>query len=155
MNPPPHPGSRPLWRRLALALGIGLVATVAGSAAGAVVLGLGVAVGEGPQALRATPAFVVYGVILGPVLAWPATLLALPALWLLAPVRRRRPLLPAAGAVAGALSVLVQVTAEAGLDSLGWTMLTAGAVGGLSAGGVFAAFVPKSDARGGANSALP
>lgn len=75
--------------------------------------------------------------ILGPVLAWPVTLIVLPA----------------AGAVAGALSVLVQVTAEAGLGPLGWTMLTAGAVGGLAAGGVFVAFVPKRDARGGANSA--
>lgn len=47
------------WRRLAFALGIGLVATVAGSAAGAVVLGVVGAVAHGPQALRATPAFVV------------------------------------------------------------------------------------------------
>ncbi len=138
-----EPGARPFWHRPAAALAIGLLATVAGSAAGAVTIGLGSALTDGPQALRATPGFVVYGVILGPVLAWPATLVALPAAFLLVPRRFLRPVLLAGGAVAGGLSVLVQVTAEAGLDPLGWTMLAAGAVGGLAAGAVFAAFVPR------------
>jgi|GEM_PF-4639334 len=133
----------PLWLRVLAALGIGLLATPVGSAAGAILLGLIGAVYEGWYMLRGIPAFVFYGMFFGPVLAWPVTLVVLPGLWLFFPLRRRRRALLLAGPLAGAAILTERVVNEAGLGTLSWAMVAAGAAGGLAAGAVFAAFVPS------------
>jgi len=133
----------PFWRRLPAALGIGLLATPAGAAAGAVLLGLAGAGYEGWHMLRGLPAFVFYGVIFGPVLAWPVTLVVLPAVWLFSPLRHRRRALWLAGPLAGAAVLTERVVNETGLGTLSGVMIAAGTVGGLAAGAVFRAFVPR------------
>lgn len=133
----------PFWRRLLLALGIGLLATVAGCAAGAVALGLIGALSEGVQMLRAIPAFVIYGMIFGPVLAWPVTLVVLPAGWLFFPPLRRRLALLVIGPLAGTLTLYLRLVNETELGGVAWAMIAAGTVGGLVAAAVFAAFDPR------------
>jgi hypothetical protein len=137
----------PFWRRLLMALGIGLLATVAGSAAGAILLAVLGAVYEGWHVLRGMPAFVFYGVIFGPVLAWPVTLVVLPGIWLFVPLRHRRRGLWLAGLLAGAAVLTERVLTEAGLGTLSWVMVACGTLGGLVAGLVFGAFVPRSGAE--------
>ncbi len=143
MTTRPGPSSRDHGRRLAAALGIGMVATVAGSGAGALTLGLLGVLYEGPALLRAVPAVLLYGLILGPVFAWPVTLVVLPAVRLFAPPRFLRSALPAGGILAGAGTLLARVAEDPGLGRMGWTMVAAGAVGGLVAGLVFVAFLPR------------
>lgn len=143
----------PFWRRLPAALGIGLLATPAGSAAGAVLLSVLGAVFEGGHVLRGMPAFVFYGVIFGPVLAWPVTLVVLPAIWLFFPLRHRRHALWLAGPLAGAAVLCERVVTHEGLGTLSWVMVAAGTLGGLVAGIMFAAFVPRL--RGEAGAAPP
>ncbi len=133
----------PFWRRLPAALGVGLLATVTGAAAGAILLGVVGAVYEGWHVLRGIPAFVFYGVIFGPVLAWPVTLVVLPAVWLFFPIRHRRHALLLAGPLAGAAVLTERVVNETGLGTLSGVMVAAGTVGGLAAGAVFRAFVPR------------
>lgn len=133
----------PFWRRLLAALGLGLLATVAGSAVGAMLVGLLGAVYEGWHVLRGLPAFVFYGVIFGPVLAWPVTLVVLPAVWLFVPLRHRRYALWLAGPLAGAAALSERVVTHDGLGTLSWVMVAAGTLGGLVAGAVFGAFVPR------------
>lgn len=133
----------PFWRRLLTALGIGLLATPAGSAAGAVLLGVVGAAYEGWHVLRGIPAFVLYGVILGPVLAWPVTLVVLPAVWLFFPLRHRRHALLLAGPLAGAAVLSERVVLHDGLGTLSGVMMAAGTLGGLVAGLVFGAFLPR------------
>lgn len=135
----------PFWRRLLAALGIGLLATVAGCAAGAVALGLIGAAYEGWHVLRGIPAFVFYGVIFGPVLAWPVTLVVLPAGWLFFPPLRRRWGLLVAGPLAGTATLYLRLVNETELGGAAWAMIAAGTVGGLAAAAVFAAFVPRSN----------
>ena len=133
----------PFWRRLLASLGIGLLATVAGSAVGAMLVGLLGAISEGWHVLRGLLALVFYGAIFGPVLAWPVTLVLLPAVWLFIPLRHRRYALLLAGSLAGAAVLSERVLTEAGLGNLSGVMVMAGAVGGLAAGVVFRAFVPR------------
>jgi hypothetical protein len=133
----------PFWLRLLQALGLGLLATGAGCAAGAVILGLIGALSEGVQMLRAIPAFVLYGVIFGPVLAWPVTLIVLPVGWLFCPPLRRRMALLVVGPVAGAVTLYLRLVNETELGGVAWAMIAAGTVGGLVAAVVFAAFVPR------------
>jgi hypothetical protein len=128
---------------LLLALAIGLLATVAGSAAGAVILGLIGALSEGVQMLRAIPALVLYGVILGPVLAWPVTLVVLPVGWLLFPPLRRRFALLVVGPLAGTVTFYLRLVNETELGGVAWAMIAAGTVGSLVAAAIFAAFVPR------------
>ncbi|HRI83060.1 MAG TPA: hypothetical protein PLF88_11525 [Opitutaceae bacterium] len=142
-GPPSNKAGLP--RRFLVALGIGVLATIAGSAAGAVVLGLIGAVAEGVQMLRAIPAFVLYGVIFGPVLAWPVTLVVLPAGWLFFPARHRRRALLGVGPLAGALTLYFRLVNETELGGVAWAMIAAGTVGGLVAAAVFVAF-PRPDA---------
>ncbi len=132
------------WMRVLSALGIGVLAMLVGSAAGALTLGLIGILFEGAKMLRVIPAFVFYGVLFGPVLAWPATLVMLPAIWLYYPLRHRRVALLVGGALTGTATLIGRVLLEAGLGPLGWTMVAAGTVGGLAAGAVFGAFVPRS-----------
>lgn len=143
----------PFWRRLLVALGLGLLATVAGSAAGAILLGVVGAVVEGWHVLRGIPALVFYGVIFGPVLAWPVTLVVLPAVWLFVPLRYRRYALWLAGPLAGAAVLSERVVTHEGLGTLSWVMVACGTLGGLVAGIMFAAFVPR--VRGEAGAAPP
>lgn len=145
MNPPrePPPPARPpgsSWRRLLAALGIGVLATFAGSGVGAVTLGLFGAVHEGAHTLRIIPAFVLYGMFFGPVLAWPVTLGVLPAIWLTCPPRFRRAALLVAGPLTGALAVYARLAAETDLGAVSWAMVSAATAGGLAAGVVFAVF---------------
>lgn len=150
MNTDPLPASEkppvPRWRRLLLALGIGLLATPVGSAAGAILLGLIGAAFEGWHVLRGLPAFAFYGIIFGPVLAWPVTLVVLPGVWLICPHRHRRRALLIAGPLAGAAVLAARVLTETGLGTLSWVMVAAGAAGGLAAGAVFRAFVARPNA---------
>lgn len=139
----------PFWLRLLQALGIGLLATGAGCAAGAVALGLIGALYEGLQMLRAIPAFVLYGVIFGPVLAWPVTLVVLPAGWLFLPPLRRRWALLVVGPLAGTVTLYLRLVNETELGGVAWAMIAAGTVGGLVAGIVFGAFVPRPGAEAG------
>lgn len=125
----------PFWRRLLAALGIGLLATPVGSAAGAFLLGLIGVLHEGWHVLRGVPAFVFYGVIFGPVLAWPVTLVVLPMGRMFFPLRHRRLWLLLTGPLAGALVLTERTVNETGASSLSWVMVAAGAV--------FRAFVPR------------
>lgn len=141
------PRTVPFWRRLLAALGIGLLATPAGSAAGALLLGLAGAWLEGWYVLRGIPAFVFYGILFGPVLAWPVTLVVLPCVWFYFPLRHRRPALLIAGPLVGAGVLAERVVTEAGPGKLSWAMVAAGTVGGLVAGIVFVAFCCVPAAR--------
>ena len=136
----------PFWRRLLRALGIGLMATFAGAAAGAVLLALFGAAVEGWSAWRSIPPFLFYGVIFGPVLAWPVTLVVLPAVWVVVPRRFRRVALLVIGPLAGAAVIVERMVNEVGTGTgaLDTAMVLAGTAGGLAAGVLFAAFVPRA-----------
>ncbi|MCW5548981.1 MAG: hypothetical protein KIT44_08465, partial [Opitutaceae bacterium] len=84
------------------------------------------------------------GVIFGPVLAWPVTLVVLPAGWLFFPPLRRRLALLVAGPLAGTAALYLRLMNETELGGVAWAMIAAGAVGGLAAAAIFAAF-PRPD----------
>lgn len=135
----------PFGRRLLAALGIGLLATLIGSAAGAIFLALFGAAVEGWNALRAIPPFLFYGIMFGPVLAWPVSLVVLPAGWLFFPQRYRRVALLLVGPLAGAAVIIERLVNEVGLGSsmLNLSMVLAGTAGGLAAGITFVFFTPQ------------
>ncbi|GAB1487925.1 MAG TPA: hypothetical protein VGD88_12665 [Opitutaceae bacterium] len=135
-------------RGLLTGIGIGLLATLVGGAAGGLWLALATAWFEGAAALRAAPAFAFYGLFFGGMIAWPASLVVLPALWWVWPERLnvvKRRMLLLLGSLAGGLTLAIQVLADPGPDGdvVGWAMIGAGVVGGAAAGLTFALFVPR------------
>lgn len=147
---PPLPTPRWHWfGRVMAALGIAVLATLVGCVVGAETL-LMVFMGfstEGYRTLEAAPGIAYYGLIFGGQFAWPTTLVVLPALWLFFPCRNRRAkrlVLWGAGLLAGGVTMLWMLPHAPPDESFGWTLLGAGAAGGLAAGMVFGLFLPKT-----------
>ncbi len=145
---PSNPSQR-VWAagcRVLAAMGIGVLATVAGCLTGAMMLILIGVFYHGLGLVEAAPGFAVYGVILGWLFAWPTTLLVLPAVWLFLPDRKRlikRVVLLSGGMLTGGFTLVWMLVRETGSDVLNWSMVAAGVTGGLAAGVVFALFVPR------------
>lgn len=96
-------------------------------------------------------AFVFYGALFGSLLAWPVTLLFLPACTLLLHARRTlsRALLPLAGLLAGTWRLIgefpdmLSIDASRGFPDAHHVMAIAGAAGGLCAG-LLCAWIPPA-----------
>jgi len=131
-------------RRGLCALGIGLLATVAGSAAGGAWFALmGMAL-DGVHGVMATPGIVMIGLIFGPLYAAPVTLAALPALWVFFPRRwehRKGTAFLLIGPLVGAGHLCNVLPRSDEVGVMGWVLLGAGTAGGLAAGLTFRAFV--------------
>jgi hypothetical protein len=137
-------------RRVLVALGIGLLATVTGSAAGGGWFALmGMAL-DGFHGLMASPGIVLIGLVFGPLYAAPVTLVALPLVWVLFPRRWERTkgmVLLLVGPLVGAVHLWRVLPRSGEIGVMGWVLLGAGTVGGLAAGLTFRAFCKPPLAR--------
>lgn len=118
---------------------LGAAATLIASLAGALVLSLFTIFSQGADYIRILLPALFYSLFIGPVLAWPATLVVLPLIWLLMPdqLAGRRVYLLVAGALSGTASIYWQSDVLADFSYIDASFLAAGFVGGATAGLLF------------------
>ncbi len=129
------------------ALGIGLIATFAGSAAGGTWFALMAIALDGSAGTLAAPGIVLWGLVFGPMWAIPITMGVLPLLSVFWPsrwVRFRGRVLLSAGPVTAALYMARLLDRGEALGVMSWVLLGAATAGGLAAGLVFRAFEPRN-----------